>query len=358
MAAHSAFPGAAPPLLAYSLLHSSEEHIEHHAQKSPTADGWNLKPDIDKGAPLIPGERSLFAPGRVVGISGLLPPAARQRQSKDEDAPAVRNWVFESSSELEPTTPQAFIIQFYRSRAYTPEYLFRAMQSKLPEHPADCIQTILDTVKIFRAFNLDEILEAIFRISDILHAHKPHKPPSSPTLLLLEGLDDSLEEIRRTSSTLAAQAKLIPLLRTLTTLSRTHATYLTVVVVNSILLPTTTPSPPAPRIREAAEQKSRELSTPQEGAHPYSRKHHHQNPHLSVQSIFSTPPTPLQSEPPPEEQDQKRTSQPAISYSSSVSRSLDQGFDTHLLVSKKENRMIIEVAKDRMGNDLGRWCAL
>ncbi|KMP07948.1 hypothetical protein CIHG_02920 [Coccidioides immitis H538.4] len=367
--------GAAPPILASTLLQSYLDDDENGAQVTQVDSDWNLQPDIDKGIPFTKAGSSVFAPGRVIGISGLQPTVPPQRDWRDGDAAAVRNWMFELSahilitlltrphlapSSLDPraqsgTFPQAVVIQFYSSRAFTSEYLLRSIQQKLPELTTNSTRNILNTVKVIRAFNFDEILEAVSQVSDILYEAKHQQT----TLLLLEGLDQSLAEIQRNSSILAAQAKLIPLLRTLTILSRNHTSFLTVIVVNPVLLPTAPFPPSAPDIQ--AKQYPGEHSTQQECVSPHSRHHHHSNHHQAVHSIFS--PT---SQPQLQTQGQSQTysspstqqvSQQTVSYSS-LARSFDQGFDTHLLVSKMESKMIIEVAKDRMGEHLGRWCAL
>ncbi|EER26396.1 hypothetical protein CPC735_005680 [Coccidioides posadasii C735 delta SOWgp] len=257
--------GAAPPILASTLLQSYLDDDENGAQVTQVDSDWNLQPDIDKGIPFTKAGSSVFAPGRVIGISGLQPTVPPQRDWRDGDAAAVRNWVFELSAHilitlltrphlaalsLDPgaqsgTFPQAVVIQFYSSRAFTSEYLLRSIQQRLPELTTNLTQNILNTVKIIRAFNFDEILEAVSQVSDILYEAKHQQT----TLLLLEGLDQSLAEIQRNSSILAAQAKLIPLLRTLTILSRNHASFLTVIVVNPVLLPTAPFPPSAPDIQ-------------------------------------------------------------------------------------------------------------
>lgn len=238
-------------------------------------------------------------------------------------------------NEARSALPQAIVIQFCGTRTYTPEYLFQIIQHKLPNHTTDSIQAILNSIKLFRAFDLDEILDAISQVSDILYAQNQSL---SPSLLLLEGLDQCLKEVQRASSTLAALAKLAPPLRTLTILTRTYATSLTVVVVNPTLRPAMMPSLFAPGTHKEypAEQED-------EGIETYSS----QQTHPEGQ--------PMQ----PSELTQQQAPHTAPRYQGfSISHPFSQCFDTHLLVSRRENRMIIEVGKDRVGGDLGRWCAL
>lgn len=103
MAVHAAFPGAAPALLASSLLQPSLKDAEDQTQGAPIASSWDLKPDIDIGVPICSGERSVFNPGRVVGISGLQPTMSRPQELRDGDedeSAAVRNWVLEVGGEF------------------------------------------------------------------------------------------------------------------------------------------------------------------------------------------------------------------------------------------------------------------
>ena len=201
-------------------------------------------------------------------------------------------------------------------------------------------------VQLYQTFEFDDILDAVSRISDSLYNIQQQKNSSStagdePVLVVLEGIDRALEEIIRKSNPVAAQAELIPLLRTLTILSRTYASFVTIIVVNAIPLPSTVHSP---------QQQGREYRPTQQ-----TSTDGHQRPHrlIPVQSIFAQAPTPDPSTASP-----GPFQRPATSYASLLARSFDQGFDTHLLVSKVQERMIIEVAKDRLGENMGRWCAL
>ncbi|EEP82678.1 predicted protein [Uncinocarpus reesii 1704] len=380
MATSGSFPGPAPAILASALLPPCPAETGNEAQRPAPECNWDLQCDIDKGISLTSAERSVFGPGRVVGISGLQPGSVEPREQKDKDSGVVRSWVLDLSTHLilslltrphlppsrpdsdtiSELLPQAFIIQFYGSRTFTREYLLGSIQQKLPEHSMNLSQAILNSVKIFRAFNFDEIVDAISQISNTLYTTQQQQTSRARSLLLLEDLDQSVAEIQRTSSTLATQARLVPLLRTLTVLSRTHATHLTVIVVNTILLPSSTAS-------VLPEQSGAEHTFEQSDIPPQSQHFHRQNHYQPVCSIFSPAPLPRpQAYPelaPTQGQSQvysssatKPTSQHAIPhYPSSLARSFDQGFDTHLLVSKKETSMIIEVAKDRVGNALGRW---
>lgn len=43
-------------------------------------------------------------------------------------------------------------------------------------------------------------------------------------------------------------------------------------------------------------------------------------------------------------------------FPSLLMRTLDQGIDTHLLVSSIGRVLVVEVIKDRVGGNVGRWC--
>ncbi|KAI1910741.1 hypothetical protein LOZ39_006063 [Ophidiomyces ophidiicola] len=364
---------AALPILASSLLQAGGEDQDYSKSSS-----WSLASDIEKGIPILPGERSVFAPGRVVGVTGLQPGVVQQQQQGDGDHSIVQNWVSEFSTHILITLltrahlpslslhslpydrstdtsklPQVFVVQFYEFRLYTLEYLFQSLQQKLPDYTVESIQSILDNVTIFRAFDFKEFLEAISNVSSTLHSQEQDQEVPSSTLLLLQGLDQSLAEIRRASSNLAAQARLVPFLRTLSVLSRTYSSHLTVVVVNSTLIPSSSYFSAWDYIAK------QHLGNPpnKEKDEAYADQSGPWDSYLSLRSVFSREQMQYQQQkylPTATSQGRK----PVSLYSSSVSRSLDHGFDTHLLVSKKGTKMIIEVAKDRVGDSLGRWHAL
>ncbi|KAL1955325.1 hypothetical protein VTO42DRAFT_8665 [Malbranchea cinnamomea] len=360
----------APPLPAAAMLastllqRSSDGQIvsevaqgRHESQKD-----WDLIRDIDSGVP-SPPENSIFSCGRVVGISGLY--TANER-GEGNDGSDIQVWVGELSLHvlvytltgrlpLESTFPRAFVVQFLDSRPISRESLFQSIQQRLPSKSAADVEDLISKIQIYQTFEFDDILEAVARISDTLYniqqqinqAASSAQGRHEPTLVILEGIDRSLEEIIRASNPLAAQARLLPLLRTLTILSRTYSSFVTVIVVNALPLPATIPGS-VQQGRDYRPSQRQESSSTQDRNHLQQPQSH---PLIPVQSIFARAPAPR----PP---GSSAFSRSAMSYATILARTLDQGFDIHLLVSKVQNRMVIEVAKDRLGDNLGRWCAL
>lgn len=118
----------------------------------------------------------------------------------------------------------------------------------------------------------------------------------------------------RTSNAGKGAAVLTATLRTLTQLSRLHASFLSVMLVNTSGLDTLRPSPapnPGPGFggRESRDD--------------------------SIHSVFR---------------------QTGVSlFPSLLLRTLDQGIDTHLLLSSIGNTQVVEVIKDREGGGVGKW---
>jgi hypothetical protein len=247
------------------------------------------------------------------------------------------------------------------------------MQQRLPDRTPQDLEAVVSTARIYQTFDFDEILDAVGRISNTLYDVQQQQPGhhksqneknEEPILVVLEGIDRSLDEIIRISNPLAAQAKLMSLLRTLTILSRTYAPFVTVIVVNAM------PLPPSTSTGSERSMVDNRLGDPQRKETPThsnadqmdsSRRFQKQrqtrrsnHPLLPVQSIFTqAPPNPATAA-----IEDSSLNQPTVIYPSLLARSFDQGFDVHLLVSKVQGRMVIEVAKDRVGKSLGRWCAL
>lgn len=301
--------------------------------------------------------------------------------------------------------PRAFLIYPFNLGTFSPETLYAAIQQRLSNQSFDEIVAILDNVKIHRAFEFDGILEAVAKVSDALYqlqhqgqqdherkvlaqmsrelregSDEPVLGSSSaeePILLIVEGIDRSLEETIRESGPLAGHARLMPLVRSLAILSRTYASFLTVLVVNSICLSCLSLPFLESRIGSQADtnnnNNSRVLDRSANGTievqghgkehniydqkypaqnHPPFSHHRHRpsnDTSIGTPSIFSAD---LSLSPPPS----PNPSAPTFLHSWVLSRSMDQGFDTHLLVSKVQGNMVVEVAKDRVGDRVGRWC--
>ncbi|PGH18091.1 hypothetical protein AJ79_00719 [Helicocarpus griseus UAMH5409] len=363
-------PTPAPPILASTLLDSSLEngHGHAYAQRARTEDvSWDLTKDIAEGVSFTP-EKSILCCGRVIGISGLQSASVKSRgEGTGED---IRSWVDEFSHHIlinllskhppGQSFPRAFVIQYFDTRPFSLSHLKLSLQERLPDHSAEDIDSILENVQTHRAYDFDELLQAVSQVSDILFGlqqrldrqgqqegkgkHSSH----APVILLIEGVDQSLEEIIRTSNSVAGHARLIPLLRTLTALSRTYASFLCTIIVNSISLPRIPSESLAQAYFSSGTEDEHDDRVPRPHQQQLQREQQQYRPALPIQSIFSILKRP----------DQRSKAQTFSPYFSQLARSLDQGCDVHFLVSKAQEKMIIEVAKDRVGDAVGRWCDL
>lgn len=251
-------------------------------------------------------------------------------------------------SYINNNSAKAFVIQFYDSQPLSSEYLSRTIKERYPTYTPKTVETILDNVKVLRASRFTDILQAVDQISDILFELQQKSEENTtdpPVLLLIEGIDQSLQEVIRASTSAAASSQMVPLLRTLTLLSRTYESFLTVMVVNSIPIRSSVPPPNEEGWRNADENST--------SAGPGDMAAY--DPNIPVQSIFSPSPSvgglhSVQSHA------GRFNARPPFTFP--LAQSLDLGFDVHLLVSKAQDNLVAEVAKDRVGGALGRWCVL
>ncbi|PGH30842.1 hypothetical protein GX50_06385 [[Emmonsia] crescens] len=359
----------APPILASALLDSflqkSNGHYVHEQCGMEESASWDLTRDIEEGVSCTP-DKSVLSCGRVIGISGLQSAAAKGSQEGAGDD--IGSWVDEFSQHILATLlskyptarnlPRAFVIQYFDSRPLSPQALYSSIQQRLPDRPPEDIESILESIQTRRVYDFEELLEAVSQISDILFElqqqqnqseEKEKGYSSTPILLLIEGIDQSLEETIRISNPVAGHTRLIPLLRTLTVLSRTYASFLSVIIVNSIAL---LHIPSKASAQESAPIPADDINAGQRPPHQLNTRPQQQQQYytgLPVHSIFSNVPRLV---------DNFSKGPPFSSYFSILARSLDQGCDVHLLVSRFQGKMIIEVAKHRVGGEVGRWCEL
>ncbi|KZZ90055.1 hypothetical protein AAP_04005 [Ascosphaera apis ARSEF 7405] len=231
----------------------------------------------------------------------------------------VNHLVIASNSKFfDFTQASAFVVQFYDSRPLTPAALYPIVEEQMAGFTKESIEAVANTCHSYQALTFDGIVDAVDQITDLLekrrklHGLDNDKFPSR--LLVLEGIDQSLEEITRSSSVLLAQAKLAPLLQKLTIISHTFFPKLSILIVNSV------------------------------GSSPFITASH---PAPALNSIFAVPAT-----------EPGLVQKSHLSYSSPLAKSLDRAIDTHLLVSHVGPNITVEVAKDRTGDALGRWCVL
>ena len=268
---------------------------------------------------------------------------------------------------------KAFVIQFYDSRPLSSEYLYQTINQVYPNYTSETVETILNNVKVLRASRFTDILQAVDQISDMLFelqqqpknnaalgsrdsinyssqskSHDSTSPSPPPVLLLVEGIDQALQDVIRASTSTAASSQMVPLLRNLTLLSRTYESFLTVMVVNSIPIRSRYTPPVNPN------EGSRNENPNFAGSADMTSMPN--DPNIPVHSIFSpSPPVAGSSSLEPSHVARSSARSP---FTFPLAQSLDLGFDVHLLVSKVQSNLVAEIAKDRVGGALGRWCVI
>ncbi|KAL2860575.1 hypothetical protein BJX68DRAFT_88501 [Aspergillus pseudodeflectus] len=340
----------AGPVLAHSLISSSASFaanrdasfLESRDPDPSTSEAWNLKLDIAQG---LHSSSNIFRPGTVVAFSRL-----RGRLPNDNDDEFVgelprrllTDWLRRTPSTIGTPKSQnrTFIIHPANLTIFSPEKLLASLLSN-QQPPLSRAQAIshLDSVQLFPVFDFAAALQAIDEVSDILRktweAHQPQDdhdhehgnenqhstPPDTghSMTLIVAGLDTLTEAVIRASNAMRGTAVLSSALRTSTQLSRMHRPYLSILFVNT--------SGVGPIVRDNSEGR-----LPQSQRDPGS----HQAPDDGLQSMFSVTDAPL--------------------FPSLLMRTLDQGIDTHLLMSNTRNVPVVEVIKDRVGSGVGKWC--
>ncbi|EFQ97942.1 hypothetical protein MGYG_00978 [Nannizzia gypsea CBS 118893] len=374
---------AARPILASSLLPPESEDDDRSTSSSEDEDGWRLAADIfgDEASEKPPA--AIVMTGRVLGISSLIlsiDPGKRTSNGKE----CVQEWVDELSLHLLISTitrntttnrPGAFIIQFEGCRPLSPVVLRGLIREKMPGLSIEEVEAILSTVNIFHASKFSQILSAVDQVSDLLFKieqkeQEPSKerdlpttkqtgdqnhtmqsannqrgggPIEPPILLLIEGMDVAIQETIHTSDTDAAGEQLCSLLRTLTLLCRTYESLFAVIIANSIPLRPQAPKAiqmPTEDLRSQVRAGRTPIETPL--TTPYMLK----DMDFPVESVFEAP-------------DDRRLIS-GSPYLSSLQLSIfadeiDEGIDIHLAISSVDNERVVEVIKDRNGDNLGRW---
>ncbi|KAI5291015.1 hypothetical protein KEM52_000285 [Ascosphaera acerosa] len=272
----------------------------------------------------------LLSPGRIIGISWLAPsdPGVGHEDLRMLASAFVEHLLAKhlaqacgllSMGPISDATPTlAHVVQYYDSRPFDPSSLYETVRSYMADHRSELgpvrTEEVLRTCHHRLAMTFPDIVRAVDEVAAQCAEQVGQQSSSGPgvilpRLLIIEGIDHALSEMQRSSSLLAAQAALAPFLRSLARLARSHPADLAIVVVNSDGVV----RGPAP---------------------------------ATIESIFASPDT--------------GDGVPAATaiFSSPVAWSLDQTIDTHLLVSNVGVRGVVEVAKDRAGGSLGKWCLL
>ncbi|GFF70943.1 hypothetical protein IFM62136_07962 [Aspergillus lentulus] len=320
------------PILAHTLLssHTTTSRIPEQPEESDQSSIWNLRKDIEEA---FEGPSSVFRCGRVIGFSKL-----KKRVQEDDDQDFIGQlprYLLAKHLRNTPSSPQpkAFIIHPPTFDPFSPKQLLTSLLASPATPPPSRNEAIalLDHVQLLPVFDFRAAVQAIRQVVDALQSASvstgegEREDQPTRTLLLIAGLDTLTEDIIRASNPVKGAAALTAALRTLTQLSRAHGSNLAVMLVNTRGLG------PAPGFRPGTgagagveRQQSRvDLRVPVEDE--------------GVHSMFHA-----------------ETSTPLLP--SLLMRTLDQGIDTHVLVSMVKEDCIVEVIKDRVGEGVGRWC--
>jgi hypothetical protein len=252
-----------------------------------------------------------------------------------------------------------FIIHPIYSTIFAPETLFKDLLNcqSLDENtktiPESQALNLLDRVELLPVHDFSSATQAVSQVSDAISnireqhrrtsvedseededgSEESHQPPT--TLVIIEGLDTMSEDVIHNSNAMRGSAILTPVLRTLTHLSRTHTSFLSILLVNKTALGTSQQQTQSQQIPSAQTSPSdtggRTTATAAGGLHSaFARDYTHQKAQHEgqAQQLLHT----------------------------LLSRTLDQGVDTHLLLQVKRGQTLVEVIKDRTGDGLGKWC--
>ncbi|OQE15562.1 hypothetical protein PENFLA_c031G05200 [Penicillium flavigenum] len=308
----------------------STENAAPHS--NDTKNGWNLKNDWKQG--IQSSNEAVFRCGVVLGISRL---RMRSNESNEYIGQIPRYLLINQLRSIHPSSePSAFIIHPRSFEAFAPRTLLDELQSSSHDQPGlsrdDAIRK-LDSVQLLPVHNFTNAAQAIGKVSEALHEIQENREqqikltdasPSTrnPIVLIVAGLDTLTEGVIRASNPARGAAVLTATLRTLTRLSRVHASHLSIILVNTNGLGTTNPE------WDKSQSSTGNTTTHGHGAARQPLEDGiHSIFHSDIPSLFPTLP--------------KKT--------------LDQGIDTHLLLSDLRGAQMVEVIKDRVGTSLGKW---
>ncbi|CAG8008549.1 unnamed protein product [Penicillium salamii] len=322
------FAEPALPVLADGLLQHSETTETGTAPYNvhPKSD-WDLKADWSKG--IQSSGQGVFRNGVVLAFSRL---QGRSDESNEYIAQIPRYLLIKQLRTLTPSHESAaFIIHPGSFEAFAPRTLLRDLQSSSETQPGlpreEAIQ-ILDSVQLFPVHSFVNAAHAIGKVSDVLqgtkenqeHSSESIRPTKNPVILIVAGLDYLTEGVIRSSNPAKGAAFLTATLRSLTRLSRIHAD-LSIMLVNTNglgNLNTGWEKHPKPTGLHAHGNESARHPL-EDGIHSIF--------HSDISSLFPT----------------------------LLMKTLDQGIDTHFLLSDAKGTQVIEVIKDRAGDGLGKW---
>lgn len=193
----------------------------------------------------------------------------------------------------------------------------------------------LDSVQLLPVHNFPNATQAIGQVSRSLQEiaerrqrrqrrQRPRdsdKPAHHPVILIVVGLDALADGIIRASNPVKGTALLAATLRNLTRMSRAYASFLSTILVNTNGLG-------PPNFESDKQPGSKQSKAPETEDTRSSRDD-------GIHSIF-------------------QSSEPSL-LSNLLMRTLDQGIDTHILLSDVKTTKVAEVIKDRVGSGVGKW---
>ncbi|KAJ5918431.1 hypothetical protein N7466_010423 [Penicillium verhagenii] len=317
----------AHPVLAHSLLSEPRPTTIDQPIHGPTTNDWDLKDDWTTG--LGVSKDGVFRSGTIIGFSRL-----RNRSSdSDEYVGQLPRYLLTEYLRKNPPSSEAntFIIYPSFSDAFAARTLLTSLQSGPSPLSREDAMKRLDCVQLYPVQNLPDAAQAIKQVSELLQQAEENRQlsdqaasPIYPAIILVVvGLDTLAEGIIRTSNTARGSAVLASTLRALTRMSRTHGSLLSILLVNTSGLG----SSPFDAGQDTSSGRAAMIGSGENDTRPSN--------HDGIHSIFQLPGSQV--------------------LSTLLMRTLDQGIDTHILLSDVKYARVAEVIKDRTGTGLGKW---
>ncbi|RAH45070.1 F-box domain protein [Aspergillus brunneoviolaceus CBS 621.78] len=328
--------GPALPTLAHNLLlsdeasSSSQQSVDDIDSSHPPhqTESWNLYADINAGLQASP--ESAFRAGSVIGFSRLR--SENNENTEDDEclsqlprALLTAHLVRQAQTLNAPNSTAVYIVHPATFNAFSPRRLLASLLNTTTTTnrqvlTRDAAIACLDRVQLFPVFDLQTALQAIHEISSAVASSAAGRNSLQPNkaIVLVAGLNTLAEGVVRTSNAARGAAALTAALRTLTHLTRTGPAAVSVLLVNTSGLGTAAAN---------ADYASGSIAMQDEASSRES----------GVRSAFGA--------------------NGANLFPSLLMRTLDQGLDTHILVSPiKGSGVVVEVIKDRLGEGIGKWC--
>lgn len=224
--------------------------------------------------------------------------------------------------------PSAFIIFPSNFDVLAPRILLNALQSASERPGLSRTEALryLDAVQLLPVQNFPNAAQAIGKVSESLQELQERRQnapaePTQPVLLIVVGLDTLAEGVIRASNPVRGTALLAATLRNLTRMARAYTSWLSVILINtSGLGPAHFESHHPPDSTSTKNPGDEDAKPPGDDG---------------IHSIFQMPCSAL--------------------LSTLLMKTLDQGIDTHILLSDVKATQVAEVIKDRVGTGLGKW---